>query len=171
MGCHSLLQGIFPTQGSNLGLPHCRQILYHLSHQESPLYIKFKNRGDECMVLHIRVAINLWIEGNCLKMEAQFTDYLFYTTKLIFHRNMYINHQKWWDKKEELLAGTCLTLWNSAEWNVELIHTIICKASVQTWYNPPLPKAKINIVVMKNHNIMQYSDKERVIEEQHKRKI
>ena len=28
VGCHFLLQGIFPTQGSNLGLPHCRQILY-----------------------------------------------------------------------------------------------------------------------------------------------
>ena len=27
--CHFLLQGIFPTQGSNPGLPHCRQILYH----------------------------------------------------------------------------------------------------------------------------------------------
>ena len=33
--CHALLQGIFPTQGSNPGLPHCRQILYHLSHQGS----------------------------------------------------------------------------------------------------------------------------------------
>ena len=32
MGCHFLLQGIFLTQGSNPGLPHCRQILYHLSH-------------------------------------------------------------------------------------------------------------------------------------------
>ena len=32
-GSHSLLQGIFLTQGSNLGLLHCRQILYHLSHQ------------------------------------------------------------------------------------------------------------------------------------------
>ena len=31
----SLLQGIFPTQGSNPGLPHCRQILYCLSHQGS----------------------------------------------------------------------------------------------------------------------------------------
>ena len=29
---HFLLQGIFPTQGSNLGLLHCRQILYRLSH-------------------------------------------------------------------------------------------------------------------------------------------
>ena len=35
MGCHFLLQGIFPTQGSNLGLPHCRQMLYPLSHQGS----------------------------------------------------------------------------------------------------------------------------------------
>ena len=31
--------GIFSTQGSNLGLLHCRQILYHLSHQGSPSYI------------------------------------------------------------------------------------------------------------------------------------
>ena len=35
VGCHSLLQGIIPTQGSNLDLPHWRLILYHLSHQES----------------------------------------------------------------------------------------------------------------------------------------
>ena len=33
--CHSLLQGFFPTQGSNPGLLHCRWILYHLSHQGS----------------------------------------------------------------------------------------------------------------------------------------
>ena len=32
--CHALFQGIFPTQGLNLGLPHCRQILYHLSHRD-----------------------------------------------------------------------------------------------------------------------------------------
>ena len=34
--CHAFLQGIFPTQGSNPGLPHCRRILYCLSHQGSP---------------------------------------------------------------------------------------------------------------------------------------
>ena len=33
VGCHALLQGIFPTWGSNQGLPHCRWILYRLSHQ------------------------------------------------------------------------------------------------------------------------------------------
>ena len=37
VGCHSLLQGIFPIQGSNPSLLHCRQILYHLSHQGGPM--------------------------------------------------------------------------------------------------------------------------------------
>ena len=36
VGCHALLQRIVPTQGLNPGLLHCRQILYHLSHQGSP---------------------------------------------------------------------------------------------------------------------------------------
>ena len=36
VGCHAFLQEIFPTQKSNPGLPHCRQILYHLSYQGSP---------------------------------------------------------------------------------------------------------------------------------------
>ena len=35
VGSHYLLQGIFPTQASNPGLPHCRCILYHPSHQGS----------------------------------------------------------------------------------------------------------------------------------------
>ena len=41
MGCHFLLQRNFPTQGLNLGLLHCRQILYHLFTREA---------GNQCMV-------------------------------------------------------------------------------------------------------------------------
>ena len=37
VGSLSLLQGIFPTQGSNPGFPHCRRILYQLSHKGSPI--------------------------------------------------------------------------------------------------------------------------------------
>jgi len=37
----SLLQGIFPTQGWNPGLPHCRQILYQLTHQGSPRMLQW----------------------------------------------------------------------------------------------------------------------------------
>ena len=35
VSCHALLQGIFPTQESNPGLPHCRRIIYCLSHREA----------------------------------------------------------------------------------------------------------------------------------------
>ena len=41
VGSPSLLQGIFPTQGLNPGLPHCRQILYQLSHQGSPRILEW----------------------------------------------------------------------------------------------------------------------------------
>ena len=44
IGCPALLQGIVPTQGSNSGLPLCRQILYRLSHQGSPQIAKMKKR-------------------------------------------------------------------------------------------------------------------------------
>ena len=40
VGCHSHLQEIFPIQGSNLSLLHCRQILHHLNHQGSPMYAR-----------------------------------------------------------------------------------------------------------------------------------
>ena len=38
VGSRSLLPGVFPTQGLNPGLPHCRQILYQLSHKGSPRF-------------------------------------------------------------------------------------------------------------------------------------
>ena len=43
MGSHSPLQGIFPTQGSNLGLLHCRQVLYSMSHQHTAW-------GEKCVM-------------------------------------------------------------------------------------------------------------------------
>ena len=69
MGCHTLLQGIFPTQGSNLSLLcslHCWRILYPLSHLGSPLTawvnlkdimlseIKQRQRDKYCMISLIR---------------------------------------------------------------------------------------------------------------------
>ena len=47
VGCHCLLQGIFPTQGLNPGLLHCRQILYHLSYRRrlSIEELMLSNRG------------------------------------------------------------------------------------------------------------------------------
>ena len=65
-GCHFLLQGIFPTQGSNLGLLNCRQTLYHLSYQGSrPLswYLTVKNH------LHFQNWINLLAVDKLLKND------------------------------------------------------------------------------------------------------
>ena len=56
--CHSLLQGSIPTQGSNPGLFHCRQILYLLSHQGSPPSYDFPinlPRGQLIWSSHSRV--------------------------------------------------------------------------------------------------------------------
>ena len=41
LGSLSLLQGIFPTQGLNSGLPCCRWTLYQLSHKESPRILEW----------------------------------------------------------------------------------------------------------------------------------
>ena len=50
VGCHFLLQGLFLTQGSNLGLWHCRQILYHLNHKGSPrIHSLGAGNGDLCL--------------------------------------------------------------------------------------------------------------------------
>ena len=53
--------GIFPTQGLNLGLLHCRRILYHLSHQGNPQYdfstqqfiLIFFFLSKDCFLLHL----------------------------------------------------------------------------------------------------------------------
>ena len=50
VGCHALLQGIFPTKGSNLGLLHCRQIFLSLSHQGNPVDVL-----PQVGVEHVRV--------------------------------------------------------------------------------------------------------------------
>ena len=64
VGCHAFLQEIFPTQGLNPGLPHCRWIRYHLSHQGSPRILEwvaypffrgiFLTQGSNPGLLHCR---------------------------------------------------------------------------------------------------------------------
>ena len=54
VSCHFLLQRIFPTQGSNPGLPHCRQMLYRLSHQGSCKNHTCKIQNDKRKILSKR---------------------------------------------------------------------------------------------------------------------
>ena len=54
-GSLSLLQGFFPTQGSNPGLPHLRQILYQLSHKGSPtIYVAYVNKNAKTVSLVLK---------------------------------------------------------------------------------------------------------------------
>ena len=77
VGSLSPLQGIFPTQGSNLGLLHCMWILYHLSHKGSPrmtgegslslLQRIFPTRGLNSCLLHCRhILYHLSHEANAV---------------------------------------------------------------------------------------------------------
>ena len=60
VGCHSLLQGIFLTQGSNLGLLHHRQILYPLSFYILNLlpfeFLDLRNLKTTCVEIKINIA-------------------------------------------------------------------------------------------------------------------
>ena len=67
VGCHCLLQEIFPTQGLNPGLPHCRQTLYHLSHQgRSKIREKLKKRFYYC---------SRDTEEKLLRLQVQMSNY------------------------------------------------------------------------------------------------
>ena len=77
VGSPSLLQRIFPTQGSNPGLPHGRQILYQLSHQGSPRILEWVtypfSRGSSFPRNRIGVS---WIAGGFFTIWATREVYL-----------------------------------------------------------------------------------------------
>ena len=82
MGCHFLLQGIFPTQWSNPGLLHCRQILYHLSYEEGRVERKSLNCQNT-------------LRGSCIPLEKHWTFvFLFYNFAQTLFCSIII-HSQW----------------------------------------------------------------------------
>ena len=84
VGCHAFLQGIFPTEGSNPGLPHFRRILYHLSHQGRPKGLKLSlKQNPEALTcsnyessykpfqIYLRPLTN---QGDCALRRRKYTD-------------------------------------------------------------------------------------------------
>ena len=85
VGSHSLLQGIFPAQGPNLGLPHCRQNLYQLSYQGCPsqhksyiismvnslgsLTLETMTLSLCCVCQSIRLLNKQGVPGQCLELH------------------------------------------------------------------------------------------------------
>ena len=59
VGCHTLLRGVFPTQGLNPCLPHCKRVSNHLNHQGSPFAGVIKQKpcfGVRKSFLHLKYA-------------------------------------------------------------------------------------------------------------------
>ena len=70
VNCHFLLQGIFPTQESNLDLQHCKQILYQLSNGEAPYNMQFIVYMSYIIYVHIYTCPHIVQISNFLKLEA-----------------------------------------------------------------------------------------------------
>ena len=91
-GSLSLLQGIFPTQGSNPGLPHYRQILYHLSHRRSPRILEW--------VTYLFSSILLTQESNWGLLHCRWILYLLsYRESPPKRQKKIIISHKWWHRK------------------------------------------------------------------------
>ena len=66
VGCHALLQGVFPTQGLNLGLPHWGQILYHRATWEAVCGL-----GQSTWALWVGLSVPSYLMGICTELPCQ----------------------------------------------------------------------------------------------------
>ena len=116
VGCHFLLQGIFPTQGLNLGFLHCRQILYHLSYRGSPKLGTSRGHQHSSLelftmhdaVLYYLISDNLY--GNNMQVRRhRLPDLSIHVCgkvcAFMWKRNLNVNHSlctmEFWDYKHE----------------------------------------------------------------------
>ena len=88
VGNLSLLQGIFPTQGSNPGRLHCRWILYQLSRGEvhSIILVSEVQHGDSIflrIILHLKLLLNNGCISLCCTIYPYFFIFLFIQLKNI----------------------------------------------------------------------------------------
>ena len=92
VGCHALLQGIFLTQGSNPCLLHCRWILYHLSHQQSPRILEWVAYPIQSLAIFFPRLLFFFIYFNWRIITLQYCDGFCHTSTWIGHRYTCIPH-------------------------------------------------------------------------------
>ena len=118
VGSHSLLHVIFPTQGLNPGLLHCRQVLYHLSHQGSgntPFRKLLQiNESESCSV----VSNSLWpmdytVHGILQARKLEWIAFPFSRVSSQPRDSTQVSH----------IAGRFLTSWATREAHCKLIPT------------------------------------------------
>ena len=96
--CQALLQKIFSTQGSNPGLPHCRWILYLLSHQGSLQFLPLWN-GNSIYLISFLWGLNLKMNVifSSVLAHSKWVMFIFEKLFLIFTRShqLYVFLLKW----------------------------------------------------------------------------
>ena len=106
VGCHFRLQRLFLTQGSNSNLLHCRQILYHLSHQESKLTVVHNTTTmHHCYCLEISMDRGTWHGfARCWpRLSTSASAHVLLLTSVVISRananspNPHQNQSSWWD--------------------------------------------------------------------------
>ena len=102
-----LRQGIFPTQGSNPGLPHCRRSLYQLSPQGSPhKYVQLiSDKGEKAIQWRIAFSIND-AEATGKKSESQSKSHTLYKHELKMNHELKYKVIKHLEKKLEVIIGS-----------------------------------------------------------------
>ena len=125
VGCHFLLQGIFPTQGSNPGLSHCGWMLYHLSHQG-------RSQEKNVLILSVRQRPFLWL--------TWFTVIFF--LYCIVSNMLHMNDEKMYTKMKEkytcIKFSICFFLknaqWMCLEWEKGLGHSYKEYLHLRYWH-------------------------------------
>ena len=92
VGCHFLLQGIFPTQGLNPGLLQCRQILYWLNHKGSPGIKEWILEGDFKMLLCKQYFLTCYTIENSGSLPQEFLSGRMGFSVISFYF-LFINHK------------------------------------------------------------------------------
>ena len=100
VGCHALLQGVFPIQGLNPRLLHCRRILYYLSHQGSPSTVyRCVVQRRRLMAQKLKHTQQLLRNTKKMKVKSLSRVRLFATPRIVAHQappSMGFSSQEYW---------------------------------------------------------------------------
>ena len=110
VGSLSLLQWIFPTQESNRGLLHCRQILYQLSYPRSPEYVYAHLIGKCQEIWQHQDLEKMWINGVCYTLPlgmltglTNLENNLSPSRKIRYSHTLYIKHNNFSCRYKKIL--------------------------------------------------------------------
>ena len=122
VGSFSLLWGIFPTQGSNPGLLHCRWLLYQLSHKGSP-WLQTERLNNNKQFVKMRDSLKRSFKRSFI--ICQNTRSLFF-----FKQSLY----KLFSKPSACARGLTMALWEEAEKSNSLIQNLSASITVHAYH-------------------------------------